>query len=368
MDGRHLWLAVPLLSLAPAFVKVELWTLAPVWGLLALYFSRYVWGGGLASGLAPAAAYMAVWAGLGLVFGFEANRYGGSPTATLLNGVYFGLAALAREFARYAALSLRAEELYLLGPPKRLLWSRGDLWTGLVSTALAVDASWLSPSPQWVGLSLVPSLSISHACSLLQRRYGPFASLPLATVWGALPYVSPAVPKSPWVLYGLVHLLLLLGVMAEDAPRRDLIPAVGAVALAAFLVGAFGVRPFVVATGSMSPLYQPGDVVFVVPIRHAEVGDVVLYRADFGYVLHRVIDVREVGGRTYYITKGDANPTPDARPVPQEAVLGKAVFKVPYVGTPALWARDPSSWPLLAVLLAAAAGLEHLLKTLLKRS
>ncbi|MCU7787029.1 signal peptidase I [Pyrobaculum sp. 3827-6] len=361
MDWRWLWLLLPVFLLLQYFVRVDFWLWIPVWGLLAVLYSRWALGcedGGLSRGVATAAVYGALLVAVGWVFGWEASVYGGSPAASVLNAVFFGVLALARELARSAALSAVGS---------------GDLRVFLVSATLAFEPGWLRPSPTWVGTVLVPSLAVSLAASYLQLRYGTFASLPLAFVWGVAPYVAPVWVKAPWVFYGLLHILFLIGVLLDVSPPgsvawRDVLLAGVVVLVVVFAAGGLGVRPFVVATGSMSPVYMPGDVVLVAPAKSINVGDVVLYRADVGYVLHRVIDVRREGRQIYYVTKGDANASPDPRPVPRENVVGVAVGRIPYVGWPALWIRDPAGgWPYLAALLGGVAGVELALGRVIRR-
>jgi hypothetical protein len=79
--------------------------------------------------------------------------------------------------------------------------------------------------------------------------------------------------------------------------------------------------------GSMSPAIPPGARLRVrlggeVPCR---VGDVVLYLADYGYTVHRVVSrPRQISGQAYLLTEGDARFAPDP-PVPCDKVLGTVV-------------------------------------------
>jgi len=312
---------------------------------LLLFYSRRVPLAGLGGGLAVGVAYAGVYVGLGAVYGFQPSPYGGSAAGAVFNAVFFSVAALAREFARWITLSS----------------ARWGWWPHAVGVLFAVELYSPRLDPQWVGSVAVPALAVSLMAVQLQRAHGPYASVPLAFAWGVAPYLLPQAPTAPWVLWGLVNLLFLAAASAdvERLTRGEAIllaAVVGAVALEA---GALGVRPFVVASGSMYPTYGVGDVVFIAPAREVGVGDVVLYKSGGSYILHRVIAVqRGDRGEVYYVTKGDANDSPDPAPVPREAVVGKPLFSIPAVGWPALWLRNPSDWPKLAALLAAALLLE----------
>ena len=93
---------------------------------------------------------------------------------------------------------------------------------------------------------------------------------------------------------------------------------------------AFGVRIYGVLTGSMTPAYSVGGVVYVMEENPLEiqVGDVITYSlgSNTEYVMtHRVIEI--VDGN--FITKGDANNTADPEPVSPQRVIGKVVYFLP---------------------------------------
>ena len=111
--------------------------------------------------------------------------------------------------------------------------------------------------------------------------------------------------------------------------------------------------PTVVVTGSMRPAVEVGDVVLVRPVEGDELQapTVVLYDASgTGRVLHRVV-ARQPDGS--YLTKGDANPTPDTAAVLPSQVRGAAVLLIPWVGKPAAWVTQ-DRW---VEVIAAATGL-----------
>ena len=57
-----------------------------------------------------------------------------------------------------------------------------------------------------------------------------------------------------------------------------------------------------------------------------------------GYtVVHRIKEKSQKNGEFYFITKGDNNLTEDLEPVTENQLIGKLIFKVRYLGYPALW-------------------------------
>lgn len=91
-----------------------------------------------------------------------------------------------------------------------------------------------------------------------------------------------------------------------------------------------------VLSGSMEPALGVGGLVVIKPAEAPgiETGDVISFRLP-GIdtpTCHRVIDTKEVDGKLFFQTKGDANEEPDLYLVSAQDVTGKAVFYAPYVG------------------------------------
>ncbi|WP_135662574.1 signal peptidase I [Halorhabdus rudnickae] len=96
---------------------------------------------------------------------------------------------------------------------------------------------------------------------------------------------------------------------------------------------------FVVLSDSMSPTINAGSVVVVSEVQsdRIEKGDVITYvdsRSADGTtrITHRVVDIEMVDGQQQFRTQGDANESPDPRPVPSTAVIGVVGFHIPLVG------------------------------------
>ncbi|MEM7326245.1 MAG: signal peptidase I [Actinomycetota bacterium] len=95
-------------------------------------------------------------------------------------------------------------------------------------------------------------------------------------------------------------------------------------------------QPVAVTSGSMAPTVRTGDVVFVAEPSRDSVAQnsIIMYQAGNGQnVLHRVFSVEG----DEYLTKGDANPTPDSTPVQLDEVRGVARLVIPVLGLPIVW-------------------------------
>jgi len=79
--------------------------------------------------------------------------------------------------------------------------------------------------------------------------------------------------------------------------------------------------------------FSKGDVIFVVGAGDVEVGDVIIFEGGSTYpLIHRVVEVGET-----YATKGDnyksnSNQLSSEKEIDRGSIIGKALFKVPFVG------------------------------------
>lgn len=83
--------------------------------------------------------------------------------------------------------------------------------------------------------------------------------------------------------------------------------------------------------------FSKGDVIFVVGADDVEIGDVVIFQGGAKYpLIHRLVEVGDT-----YATKGDNYKTNSARQYPgedkisEDQLVGKALFRVPFIG----WAK-----------------------------
>ena len=113
------------------------------------------------------------------------------------------------------------------------------------------------------------------------------------------------------------------------------IVTIGGLSVAAQLAPEAGLRLVAVRTGSMAPAILPADLVAIEPVApdRVETGDVITVGLDSGsMVTHRVIAVLDSGVGPTFVTRGDANPTADPKPVRPDQVRGRAAWRLPVAG------------------------------------
>lgn len=134
---------------------------------------------------------------------------------------------------------------------------------------------------------------------------------------------------SNW-LFGIVVVILLsilainIHITIQAKNNENVVPSV------------FGYRPFFVLSGSMEKEIHKGDLIITKIIEPStlKINDVIAFRDEENTVTtHRIIDMIERDGNTYFVTKGDNNNTQDQNLVEYKDVEGIYVGRVPLVGT-----------------------------------
>jgi len=95
----------------------------------------------------------------------------------------------------------------------------------------------------------------------------------------------------------------------------------------------------VVISPSMSPTINEGDLLFVQGTDPSEIsnGSVIVFQANWidapaEPVVHRVIDIQELGGQLIFFTKGDNNEYADSGFRYEDEIYGVVIGGIPYIG------------------------------------
>lgn len=156
---------------------------------------------------------------------------------------------------------------------------------------------------------------------------------------------KPTAARKAWTVLGVVLCVIIVPILAINLTllvkslSNDGKPAT---------VG--GVFPLIVLTDSMNPVFGSGDLVVYRTADAASVakGDIIAFEdpasggATKSVVTHRVVKVtKDADGGVAWVTKGDANNTRDAQPVPAQNLIGALWFVVPGAGNIALFIQTP---------------------------
>ena len=102
----------------------------------------------------------------------------------------------------------------------------------------------------------------------------------------------------------------------------------------------FGLKPFIVMSGSMSPAVKTGSLAYInTHTVQSEIkeGDIIAFESDGMIITHRVIEIRD--GK--FITKGDANNSFDSAEGIDAGIIGRMEYSVPLAGYLAYFIQTP---------------------------
>jgi signal peptidase I len=102
--------------------------------------------------------------------------------------------------------------------------------------------------------------------------------------------------------------------------------------------------------------FDKGDIIFIYGTdpKNLKIGDVIVFQKATSSepIIHRIVDIKEVGGKRSFVTKGDHNEFsgPIDKNISEDIILGKGVFRIPYLGWVKIWFVDLINWlvPIIA--------------------
>ena len=123
----------------------------------------------------------------------------------------------------------------------------------------------------------------------------------------------------------LVPLLIMnLSIMFQAKKDENKVPSI------------FGIKPFMVLSGSMETEIHRGDLILtkIIDPETLRIDDVIAFRDAEGTVTtHRIIDIVVKNGQTYFITKGDNNNAQDQNLVQLNDVEGLYIGRIHGIGS-----------------------------------
>jgi signal peptidase I len=102
----------------------------------------------------------------------------------------------------------------------------------------------------------------------------------------------------------------------------------------------FTFKAVTIGSGSMVPTLNIGDIAILIKITDYSTlkkNDILIHKHDKKTVIHRIVKVTYHDKHYYFQTKGDHNNANDNYLIEEKEVVGKYLFKVPYIGYPSVW-------------------------------
>ena len=299
--------------------------------------------------------YLIVYMLSGLFVTFGENPYSTTLKGLIINFWSLGIPIFAKEYIRYKLIN----NVYDRDKVKfAILISAVYIIIDIQYTSFIGQTVATLTIVKYISQVIIPNIAknVLFSYIAIQGDYLPAILYQLVT--NIYYWVSTILPNSPWAMTAIIDtvipIILFLYIRYEKVklvPQKDrrmvidtnpgsAIPLVIAIVLVIwFALGIFPVKPIAIATGSMEKEICVGDVAIIKKCNSNDVnvGDIIEYQMEGYTVVHRIIDKRQNNGRFSFITKGDNNNTPDRDEVKEDQLIGKVIFKIKYIGYPAIW-------------------------------
>lgn len=284
--------------------------------------------------------------------------FGKNPNSTTLKGLIInfwvtGTVILTREYVRYLIINNTYEK-----QKKKVGIALIIIMTLLEVKTLNITDMNVYYAFKQIASAFLPVLSKNILFTYLAYCKNYVAAVCYDLLIYLVLWLSPILPKMTWFMIAIIDIatpiILLLYIRyikrkkdyfkskegASDSEPKSVIVLVIIVILAIwFALGIFPVKPIAIATGSMSPQINIGDVAIIKKCgpNDVEVGDIIEYKMPDFTVVHRIVEIKQENGRYYFATKGDSNDSRDKNLVTEDQLIGKCLFKIRYLGYPAIW-------------------------------
>jgi len=304
----------------------------------------------LAAIIAVFQVFLAVFTAFFMGFGKNANVW--TPSTLTIYFPYLLVPFLAIELSRaYLAQSASKHK-----PTLQILLI--SLFLTIISTTIPRYLDLTAPLAisEFLIRTFIPALATSLLATYLAYLGGFPANLAYMAIPAFFTWFSPILPNPPWAAQSILTVIaattgfLILDTAIKPLPTKRIhrtlkkqksqLPYWTVIALIDLIAvwsstGLLGFTPSIIASGSMRPALDVGDIAVTVPTspNNIKVGDVIQYwrQGEPAPIIHRVIETYKSGGTTYIITKGDANNAPDD-PITAPQTVGKLVITIPKLG------------------------------------
>ena len=210
-----------------------------------------------------------------------------------------------------------------------------------------------------IALSILPIISRNISYSYISKKMGYKPIITFDLMFGLYPYLIRIVPNPSEYVVAIIQLvipvifafnMLKFFVKKEDKftdstsykkkLKSSILPSIIIITLVYFYSGYFKYHAIAIATGSMTPKINKGDVVIIdrkYNYESLKVGDVIAFKKDNYIIVHRIVKRIKVNNSYAYYTKGDANNSIDDILIEKNIYVGKEIIKIPGIGYPTVW-------------------------------
>lgn len=295
--------------------------------------------------------------GLGFFVGFLRNAYSLTPNAILDNLFAPIIIIISTEILRYVIINANKDK-----KPVIILTTVFLILLELFITLKPLNYTDFAGLFRIVTATVLPIISKNVAISYLNYHAGYKSGLVYRLIMDIYMYIMPIVPDLgdylnsmigiglPFIIYIYANRTIneynngIERTFGNKTFRWIDIPAyLFLVVLICLISGFFPYFMIGIGSESMTPNINKGDAVIIHKVKkpsELKEGEVIAFRLKDKTIVHRLVKIEKVNGKTYYRTKGDANNSTDSVDLTFNSIRGKVVLDIPYIAYPTIYLTE----------------------------
>lgn len=291
----------------------------------------------------------------GLFIGFNKNVYSSNIILILKNIVPIIILIPLSELLRYIINSKIKDNYILLGLSIFVFT--------LIDTTITIQASSFKnfyDTLKVIGLFILPSLSKNYLLTYLTTKVSYKPNLVYRYLMELPRYILPIVTSFGVYIESIIYIsfpIIVFIIIYNDFKKREkkniilsskfkkntkfiyYIVTIILITIVSLTSGYFKYQAIVIATGSMTPNINKGDMVVIEKVapkdaKKLKEGEVLAFKREDKIVVHRIYKIYTSGNEIFFKTKGDHNNAPDGYLTEAKEILGTVKFNIRYIGYP----------------------------------
>lgn len=291
----------------------------------------------------------------GLFIGFNKNVYSSNIILILKNIVPIIILIPLSELLRYIINSKIKDNYILLGLSIFVFT--------LIDTTITIQASSFKnfyDTLKVIGLFILPSLSKNYLLTYLTIKVSYKPNLVYRYLMELPRYILPIVTSFGVYIESIIYIsfpIIVFIIIYNDFKKREkkniilsskfkkntkfiyYIVTIILITIVSLTSGYFKYQAIVIATGSMTPNINKGDMVVIEKVapkdaKKLKEGEVLAFKREDKIVVHRIYKIYTSGNEIFFKTKGDHNNAPDGYLTEAKEILGTVEFNIRYIGYP----------------------------------
>ncbi len=214
----------------------------------------------------------------------------------------------------------------------------------------------------FISLNLIPAISNNVVCTYLSIKTGYKPLIFYQVIIQLYSYLLPIIPDVSEYIVSLIGLLLPIIIgrriynifkvendedIVRNYKKKDYLILGFSSFIVIFLVyfcsGYFKYHVIAIASGSMHPYLNKGDLAVIEKINKdskLKKGTIIAYKYNGVTIIHRINRVVKINNEDIFYTKGDSNNEEDKYKVKKSMISGIVKVNIDYVGWPIVWLNE----------------------------